>query len=124
MKITAALALGLTAAFRLCGASTPLSTHLSTYYFPIPSVGSPYTSTIPACDTVPAVVLIGVPNATVYPGTATILLPPQASATTTTFIDWYRNLTEVIIATPLPGTCAPLLPSISAAATVDPRTVD
>ncbi|KAI1415539.1 hypothetical protein F5Y13DRAFT_145724 [Hypoxylon sp. FL1857] len=104
MKATAAVALGLSAATRFCKAQTPLSTLL----VPIPTQGTPFTTTVPACDSVPAFAVVGVPNGTFFPGTATIYVPPQVSGITTSFVDSDSNLTQVIIASPLPGTCAAL----------------
>ncbi|KAI1077930.1 hypothetical protein F5B20DRAFT_582749 [Whalleya microplaca] len=116
MKTTAAIALGLTAATRFCAAQTPLSTLI----VPIPPQGTPFTSTVSACDTVPAFAVVGVPNGTFFPGTTTIFLPPQASAASSTFVDTVNNLTEVVIASPLPGTCADVSLPPDATATVDP----
>ncbi|KAL7621127.1 hypothetical protein AAE478_008441 [Parahypoxylon ruwenzoriense] len=117
MKTTATLLLGLAAATCSCAAQLPLSTLI----VPIPSVGTVFTSTVSACDTVAAFAVVGVPNGTFFPGTSTIYLPPQASPATSTFTDSESNLTEVVIATPLPGTCADLSLPADATATVNPN---
>ncbi|KAK7734665.1 hypothetical protein SLS57_000363 [Botryosphaeria dothidea] len=87
---------------------------LETLTIPIPSQGEPFTSTVSACGTVDAFAVVGVPNGTFFPGTQTIFLPPQASATSATFFDDSSDI-EVIIATPLQGSCAPF--SVSASTT-------
>ncbi|KAI0834315.1 hypothetical protein F5Y06DRAFT_157158 [Hypoxylon sp. FL0890] len=114
MKTIAAFALGLSAATRLCEAQAPLST----LFVPIPTQGTPFTTTVSACDTVPAFAVVGVPNGTFFPGTATVYVPPQASGVTTAFVDSDSNLTQVVIASPLPGTCADLSLPADATATV------
>ncbi|OTA55674.1 hypothetical protein K449DRAFT_172984 [Hypoxylon sp. EC38] len=118
MKTTAAVALGLSAATRFCEAQTPLST----LFVPIPTQGTPFTTTVPACDSVPGFVVVGVPNGTFFPGTVTFYVPPQVSGITTTFVDSESNLTEVVIASPLPGICADLSLPADATATVDTST--
>lgn len=115
IKTTAAFALGLSAGTRLCEAQTPLST----LFVPIPSQGTPFTTTVPACGSVPGFAVVGVPNGTFFPGTVTFYVPPQVSGITTTFVDNESNLTEVVIASPLPGTCAALSLPADATATVD-----
>ncbi|KAI1136850.1 hypothetical protein F5Y05DRAFT_88763 [Hypoxylon sp. FL0543] len=114
MKSTAVFALGLGAGTRLCEAQTPLSTLI----VPIPTQGAPFTTTVSACDTVAAFAVVGVPNGTFFPGTSTVYVPPQASGITTAFVDSESNLTQVIIASPLPGTCADLSLPAEATSTV------
>ncbi|OTA99973.1 hypothetical protein M426DRAFT_15944 [Hypoxylon sp. CI-4A] len=116
MSTMTALVLGLAATAKLCGAAEVLSTII----VPVPSQGEPFTSTISACETVPAFAVVGIPNGTFFPGTNTIYLPPQASAATSTYVDFESNLTEVVIATPLPGTCADISLPADATATVNP----
>ncbi|KAI1389853.1 uncharacterized protein F4822DRAFT_428194 [Hypoxylon trugodes] len=116
MKIAAALVVGAAAATGLCAAQLPLST----VFITVPSQGVPFTSTVSACETVSAFAVVAVPNGTFFPGTTTVYLPPQASGTTSTYIDYESNLTEVIVASPLPGTCADLALPSEATATVNP----
>ncbi|KAI0150146.1 hypothetical protein GGR57DRAFT_198865 [Xylariaceae sp. FL1272] len=92
----------------------------STLYVPIPTGGIAFTSIVPPCETVPAYAIIGVPNGTFFPGTTTVFLPPQASGATSTYFDTAGNLTEVVIAKPLPGTCADLELPADATATIEP----
>ncbi|KAK7534203.1 uncharacterized protein J3D65DRAFT_632745 [Phyllosticta citribraziliensis] len=86
---------------------------LETLTVPVPTEGSAFTSTVPACgETVSAFVVVAVPNGDFVPGTQTIFLPPQAEPTTSTFINLSLNATQVVVATPLGGTCEPFaLPS-------------
>ncbi|KAK7524453.1 hypothetical protein IWZ03DRAFT_367178 [Phyllosticta citriasiana] len=81
---------------------------LETLTVPVPSEGSPFTSTVAACgETVSAFVVVAVPSGEFEAGTKTIFLPPQADPTSSTFINTSLNATQVIIATPLGGTCEP-----------------
>ncbi|KAI2622451.1 hypothetical protein GGR54DRAFT_64564 [Hypoxylon sp. NC1633] len=120
MKTTAALALGLAGTAQLCWAASATSASLTTFTVPVPSLGIGFTTTVSACDTVPAFAVVGVPNGTFFPGSATIYLPPQASPQTTTIIDSESNVTQVFVATPLPGTCADFALPSDATATVEP----
>ncbi|KAL1392040.1 hypothetical protein HDK64DRAFT_334961 [Phyllosticta capitalensis] len=82
---------------------------LATLTVPLPSEASAYTSTVPACGgTVSAFVVVGAPGEGDFvPGTQTIALPPQASAATTTIVNTSLNATQIVIATPLEGSCQP-----------------
>ncbi|KAF2972798.1 hypothetical protein GQX73_g808 [Xylaria multiplex] len=89
-----------------------------TYLVEIPTQGTPFISSVPACGTVPPYEIVGVNNGTLNPGTLTVFVPPQASAASTTYYDTWYNLTQVIIARPLPGTCGDIpLPT----AAIDPN---
>lgn len=70
---------------------------LSTISIAIPSEGKAFTSTLKACGTVPGAVIEGVPTGIFEPGTQTIFLPPQASETTTTFINEVYNRESIYI---------------------------
>ncbi|KAI2605308.1 uncharacterized protein GGS25DRAFT_524826 [Hypoxylon fragiforme] len=117
MKTTSALSLGFAVATRFCSAAEVTT---PTIIVPVPTQGAAFTSTVSACDTVPAFAIIGVPNGTFFPGTTTIYLPPQASEATSTFVDLENNLTEVVIASPLPGSCADISLPADATGTVNP----
>ncbi|KAI1851272.1 hypothetical protein JX266_003347 [Neoarthrinium moseri] len=85
-------------------------TPAGTLTIPIPSQGTAFTSTVPGCGTVEPFVVVGIPNGTFFPGTQTFFIPPQASPTSSTFINTQLNATEVIILATLPGSCEPYLP--------------
>lgn len=93
-------------------------TSLATLTITIPTQGSAFTSTVPGCDddgtTVDPFAVVGIPNGTFYPGTQTYYVPAQASATSSTFVNYQINATEVIIITPLVGTCQAFVPSQTA----------
>ncbi|ETS73477.1 hypothetical protein PFICI_14423 [Pestalotiopsis fici W106-1] len=94
----------------LIRAPTPLATLTLT----IPTQGTAFTTTVSGCEAdntnVDPFAVVAIPNGTFYPGTQTYYVPPQASAQSSTFVNYQLNATEVIIITPLEGTCAPFLP--------------
>lgn len=67
--------------------SSSSESELSTQVVLIPSFADAFTTTIKACHDAPAHVVVGYPNGTFQPGTRTIFLPPQASATSTSWVD-------------------------------------
>ncbi|KAF4541759.1 uncharacterized protein LTHEOB_8340 [Lasiodiplodia theobromae] len=84
-----------------------LAPSFDTITIPIPSQGEEFTSTVTPCGTVNGFAVVGVPNGTLVAGTTTIFLPPQASASSATFIDKELSATQVIELVPLQGSCAP-----------------
>ncbi|KAK0642588.1 hypothetical protein DIS24_g8921 [Lasiodiplodia hormozganensis] len=84
-----------------------LAPSFDTITIPIPSQGEDFTSTVTPCGTVNGFAVVGVPNGTLVAGTTTIFLPPQASASSATFIDKELSATQVIELVPLQGSCAP-----------------
>ncbi|GME33089.1 uncharacterized protein LTHEOB_8340 [Neofusicoccum parvum] len=94
-----------------------LAPSFGTLTIPIPSQGTAFTSTVSACGTVNGFAIVGVPNGTLVAGTQTVFIPPQASATSSTFIDEALSATEVVQLVPLQGSCAPFDFSTSSAFT-------
>ncbi|KAB2572314.1 hypothetical protein DBV05_g9060 [Lasiodiplodia theobromae] len=95
-----------------------LAPSFDTITIPIPSQGEEFTSTVTPCGTVNGFAVVGVPNGTLVAGTTTIFLPPQASASSATFIDKELSATQVIELVPLQGSCAPFeLPGTTGAFT-------
>ncbi|EOD47577.1 hypothetical protein UCRNP2_5693 [Neofusicoccum parvum UCRNP2] len=94
-----------------------LAPSFDTLTIPIPSQGTAFTSTVSACGTVNGFAIVGVPNGTLVAGTQTVFIPPQASATSSTFIDEALSATEVVQLVPLQGSCAPFDFSTSSAFT-------
>lgn len=66
-------------------AAVQASEPLETVTLPLPTGGTPFNTTVPACGTVPPFVVIGAPNASFNPGTHPLYLPPQASVIATSF---------------------------------------
>lgn len=66
-------------------AAAQVSEPLETVTLALPTGGTPFNNTVPACGTVPPFVVMGVPNASFTTGTHTLFLPPQASAIATSF---------------------------------------
>ncbi|KAI4593950.1 hypothetical protein KJ359_008738 [Pestalotiopsis sp. 9143b] len=93
-------------------------TSLATLTITIPTQGTAFTTTVPGCNddgtTVDPFAVVGYPNGTFYPGTQTYYVPAQASAQSSTFVNYQLNATEVIIITPLVGTCQAFVPSQTA----------
>lgn len=83
-------------------AAVQVSEPLETVTLPLPTGGTPFNSTVPACGTVPPFVVIGAPNASFNPGIHPIYLPPQASAIATSFTQNFIGWNGKLDPLPLP----------------------